>query len=247
MATTSGHQENDPRTAATNGYRKKLLEHREMEAKVKDCMILAITRAMRYRFAVLNVHRKISFTQTHNLRFSYLTVRLGLRDLERQFDKSEDDIKALQSVGQIIGSVLKQLDDDRCKWHKPLWLAPQRCEFCVLMLKLIPEIVIIKAASGPRYVVGCRNKLDKSKLKLGTRVALDMTTFTIMRMLPREVDPMVYSMSMEDPGSVTFAGIGGLGEQIRELREVGAWYMFTWTSDTFVQVYRETILYRFVY
>lgn len=81
-------------------------------------------------------------------------------------------------------------------------------------------VVIIKAASGPRYVVGCRNKLDKSKLKLGTRVALDMTTFTIMRMLPREVDPMVYSMGMEDPGSVTFAGIGGLGEQIRELREV---------------------------
>lgn len=81
-------------------------------------------------------------------------------------------------------------------------------------------LVIIKAASGPRYVVGCRNKLDKSKLKLGTRVALDMTTFTIMRMLPREVDPMVYSMSMEDPGSISFAGIGGLGEQIRELREV---------------------------
>ena len=51
-------------------------------------------------------------------------------------------------------------------------------------------------------------------------MALDMTTFTIMRMLPREVDPMVYSMGMEDPGSISFAGIGGLSEQIRELREV---------------------------
>lgn len=40
---------------------------------------------------------------------------MGLRDLDRQFNKSEDDIKALQSVGQIIGSVLKQLDEDRCK------------------------------------------------------------------------------------------------------------------------------------
>lgn len=83
------------------------------------------------------------------------------------------------------------------------------------------KLVIIKAASGPRYVVGCRSKLDKSKLKLGTRVALDMTTFTIMRMLPREVDPMVYSMGMEDPGAISFAGIGGLSDQIRELREVG--------------------------
>lgn len=41
-----------------------------------------------------------------------------------------------------------------------------------------------------------------------------------MRMLPREVDPLVYNMSLEDPGQVSFAGIGGLNEQIRELREV---------------------------
>lgn len=57
-------------------------------------------------------------------------------------------------------------------------------------------------------------------MKQGTRVALDMTTLTIMRMLPREVDPLVYNMSLEDPGSINFAGIGGLNDQIRELREV---------------------------
>lgn len=81
-------------------------------------------------------------------------------------------------------------------------------------------LVIVKASSGPRYVVGCRSKVDKAKLKQGTRVALDMTTLTIMRMLPREVDPLVYNMSLEDPGQVSFAGIGGLNDQIRELREV---------------------------
>jgi len=62
--------------------------------------------------------------------------------------------------------------------------------------------------------------VDKAKLKQGTRVALDMTTLTIMRMLPREVDPLVYNMSLEDPGQISFGGIGGLNEQIRELREV---------------------------
>ncbi|CAB4390220.1 26S protease regulatory subunit 10B [Rhizophagus irregularis] len=146
----------DRRKKALQDYRKKLLEHREIDAKVKE-------------------------------------FRLGLRDLEKQYEKTEDDIKALQSVGQIIGEVLKQLDEER---------------------------FIVKASSGPRYVVGCRNKVNKEKLKQGTRVALDMTTLTIMRMLPREVDPLVYNMSLEDPGKVNFAGIGGLGEQIRELREV---------------------------
>ncbi|KAJ8867505.1 hypothetical protein PR048_031307 [Dryococelus australis] len=100
-----------------------------------------------------------------------ITVREQLKELTKQYDKSENDLKALQSVGQ--------------------------------------------ATNGPRYVVGCRRQLDKAKLKSGTRVALDMTTLTIMRYLPREVDPLVYNMSHEDPGDVTYSAIGGLSEQIR--------------------------------
>jgi len=115
------------------------------------------------------------------------------KTLSKEFDKSENDLKALQSVGQIVGEVLKQLTEEK---------------------------FIVKATNGPRYVVGCRRQLDKTKLKAGTRVALDMTTLTIMRYLPREVDPLVYNMSHEDPGNVSYAEIGGLQEQIRELREV---------------------------
>jgi 26S proteasome regulatory subunit T4 len=70
-------------------------------------------------------------------------LRLGIRDLEKRFDKTEDDMKALQSVGQIVGEVLKQLDEEK---------------------------FIVKASSGPRYVVGCRNKVNKDKLKQGARV-----------------------------------------------------------------------------
>ena len=69
-------------------------------------------------------------------------------------------------------------------------------------------------------MVSYRPTLPANKLKAGVRVSLDMTTLTIMRILPREVDPMVYKMSLEDPGGASFAGIGGLGEQVRELREV---------------------------
>lgn len=87
-------------------------------------------------------------------------------------------------------------------------------------------LVIVKATNGPRYVVGCRRQLDKAKLKAGTRVALDMTTLTVMRYLPREVDPLVYKMSHEDPGEVTYSAIGGLSEQIRELREVWVFICF---------------------
>lgn len=119
-------------------------------------------------------------------------LRENTRDFKKQFEKTENDLKALQSVGQIIGEVLKRLDDDR---------------------------FIVKASSGPRYVVGCRKKLDMETLTPGVRVTLDMTTHTIMRKLPREVDPSVYNMLNEDPGKVSWSSIGGLNDQIRELRE----------------------------
>jgi len=121
-------------------------------------------------------------------------MREDVKGLGKRYQKTEDDLSALQSVGQIIGDVLKRLDSER---------------------------FIVKASSGPRYVVGCRTRLSHGCLKPGTRVALDMTTLTIMRVLPREVDPTVFHMqASEEDGGVSFADIGGLNEQIRELREV---------------------------
>jgi len=146
----------NPREKSLEDYRKRMKEHKELSAKLKQ-------------------------------------MREESKKLNKDYDKSEDDLKALQSVGQIVGEVLKQLTDDN---------------------------FIVKATNGPRYVVGCRRQLDKEMLKAGTRVALDMTTLTIMRWLPREVDPLVYNMSHEDPGEISYAEIGGLQEQIRELREV---------------------------
>jgi len=120
-------------------------------------------------------------------------LRNDVRELISEYNRTEEDLKAIQSVGMLIADVLKQMDDDR---------------------------FIVKASSGPRYVVGCRTKLDKRKLKPGTRVALDMTTLTIMRPMPREVDPTIFNMLHEETKSVDFSEIGGLTDQIRELREV---------------------------
>jgi ATP-dependent 26S proteasome regulatory subunit len=42
-------------------------------------------------------------------------LRMGIKGLQTEFETTEDNIKALQSVGQIIGEVLKQLDEERCR------------------------------------------------------------------------------------------------------------------------------------
>ena len=66
------------RADALESFKKKLLELREWEAKLK-------------------------------------ALRLDIKCLQTVYDTTEDNIKALQSVGQIIGEVLKQLDEERCE------------------------------------------------------------------------------------------------------------------------------------
>jgi 26S proteasome regulatory subunit T4 len=137
----------------------------------------------------------LSSFPNYSLRIRIKKLRQDVKNLVAEYNRTEEDLKAIQSVGMLIGDVLKRMDDDR---------------------------FIVKASSGPRYVVGCRTKLDKSLLKTGTRVALDMTTLTIMRPMPREVDPTVFNM-LHDDGTgkhIDFSEIGGLNDQIRELREV---------------------------
>lgn len=51
-------------------------------------------------------------------------MREQLKELTKQFDKSENDLKALQSVGQIVGEVLKQLTEDKCKFRWQIVHAP---------------------------------------------------------------------------------------------------------------------------
>ena len=41
-------------------------------------------------------------------------LRMDIKGLQKEFELTEENIKALQSVGQIIGEVLKQLDEERC-------------------------------------------------------------------------------------------------------------------------------------
>ncbi|KAM0034729.1 putative proteasome endopeptidase complex [Helianthus debilis subsp. tardiflorus] len=111
-------------------------------------------------------------------------VRETLQSTKKDYAKTEDDLKSLQSVGQIIGEVLRPLDSER---------------------------LIVKASSGPRYVVGWRSKVDKEKLTAGTRVVLDMTTLTIMRALPREVDPVLcFTKTL----AMLAKEVGGLSDQI---------------------------------
>lgn len=123
-------------------------------------------------------------------------LRTQEKELVKKYNKTEDDLKHLQSVGQIVGEVLRKVDDEADQY-------------------------IVKSSGGPRYLVCARRNVDREKLKIGARVTLEMLTLTIMRVLPREIDPLVFNMKSNlEEDKIGFQQVGGLQPQMRELREV---------------------------
>lgn len=79
---------------------------------------------------------------------------------------------------------------------------------------------IVKSSTGPNLVVTVSEKIDKSKLTPGTRVALNQRTFSIMETLPETFDTYIRAMEILESPGVTYDDVGGLKQQITELREL---------------------------
>ena len=93
----------DRRASVLADYRKVLLQHKEADAKVRS------SECPRRDVSCSRCNQPGSQPCAPSL-----AVRQEVKTVKKEFDKTEDDLKALQSVGQIIGEVLRQLDEERC-------------------------------------------------------------------------------------------------------------------------------------
>lgn len=93
-----------------------------------------------------------------------------------------------------------------------------------LVLATITEVLdnrrmTVKSSTGPSFLVNYSKFLDEKLLVPGSRVALNQQTFGIVEILPSEKDANVSGMEIEVKPDITFDKIGGLEEQIIEVRE----------------------------
>ncbi|KAK7796539.1 hypothetical protein U0070_006560, partial [Myodes glareolus] len=84
-------------------------------------------------------------------RFSITELRESL-ELTKQYEKSDKDLKPLQSVGQIVGELLQQSTEEQ---------------------------LIVKATNGPRYAIGCHRQLDRIASQLNCNF-LKVVTISII-------------------------------------------------------------------
>ena len=81
--------------------------------------------------------------------------------------------------------------------------------------------VIIKCTTNASYIVKVSHKLQKEKIVPGSDVALNQRNYTVIEILPKESDPFIRGMEIiNNLIDVSYDHIGGLNEQIQEVREV---------------------------
>ncbi len=111
---------------------------------------------------------------------------------EREIRQLKSELDRLKMTPQVVGSIVDVLDGNK---------------------------VVIRSSTGPQFVVGASQFINSSDLVPGTRVSLNYQTLAVTSILPGSRDPFVNGMEVLEKPEVSYADIGGLDEQIRELRE----------------------------
>lgn len=79
--------------------------------------------------------------------------------------------------------------------------------------------VVVKSSTGPDFVVSTSDYVSPDLLVAGARVALNKQTLAVMGVLPPSLDPIVVGAEIITKPETTYDEIGGLREQIVEIRE----------------------------
>ncbi|CAN8104600.1 unnamed protein product [Discula destructiva] len=80
--------------------------------------------------------------------------------------------------------------------------------------------VLVKVHPEGKYVVDVSDSVDVAKLTVGKRVTLLSDSYKLEKILPSSVDPLVSLMMVEKVPDSTYDMIGGLDQQIKEIKEV---------------------------
>ena len=120
-----------------------------------------------------------------------LLLESEVTQIKKRASRLEDEIRNLRAPPMIIGH-LQDLTDDGA---------------------------IVRSSNGTVFLVTINPRIDASKLVSGSRVALNQDTLSVIEILPDSWDPLVITSEIIEKPEVSYEDIGGLADQISEIRE----------------------------
>jgi proteasome regulatory subunit len=131
----------------------------------------------------------------------------------------EKKVRSLETEKQLIDAERTRLERELHLLRGEIEKARQPPLIAAQIIDILEDgRAVVKSSTGPNFIVYVSKSLPKS-LFPGARVALNQRTFAIVEVLPQTKDPFVRGMEVEEAPSVSYNDIGGLNEQIQEIRE----------------------------
>ncbi|HHI30354.1 MAG TPA: AAA family ATPase, partial [Candidatus Methanoperedenaceae archaeon] len=144
------------------------------------------------KMRLLEERNNILREQKEKIEFEKQYVENQKLKYEREVRELRSELEQLKTTPMLVGTVVDTLADGR---------------------------VIVSSTTGPQFVVNVSHFIKQKDLLPGTRVTLNHQTLVVMDILPTSSDPLVSRMEVCESTDVSFEDIGGLNEQIRELKE----------------------------
>ena len=115
-----------------------------------------------------------------------------LANVKKRASRLDEEVRILKSPPLIIGHLQDILDEERA---------------------------IVRSSNGTVFQVSINQRIDPDRLRPGTRIALNQDTLSIVEVLHEAWDPMVSGAEMIEKPNVNYTNVGGLDEQILQVRE----------------------------
>jgi len=130
--------------------------------------------------------------EAQNLLQEKRSLQNEVTELKKKASGLDNELRILRSPPLIIGHIQDILDEERA---------------------------IVRSTNGTVFQVGINPRLTTDKLKPGTRVALNQDNLSVIELLSDAWDPMVSGAEMVEKPIVTYKDLGGLDEQVLQVRE----------------------------
>ena len=112
--------------------------------------------------------------------------------LQKDLARVRTELERLKSPPLVIGSLRDILPDNK---------------------------VVVKSSTGPDFIVSVSQYVPEKDLVPGARVSLNKQTLAVMEVLPAPLDPVVTGAEIMEKPDLSYDDIGGLKDQMVELRE----------------------------
>src|SRR5882762_4950418 len=122
-----------------------------------------------------------------------------------------EELQLLHEPGSYVGEVVKVMGKNKVL----VKVQPEGKYSTSFAMQRTTQMMMMSAA-----VVDFDPEIEISSLKPTLRVALRSDSYTLHKILPNKVDPLVSLMMVEKVPDSTYEMVGGLDKQIKEIKEV---------------------------